>query len=87
MPQRQVQANYEVTIRIDVTASSPMHAATVARDMLLDPSTQFDADVHPIEWYEPADEYLPNYDHGWNARFVGGVRPDHVFGFERLRNK
>lgn len=60
---------FMVEFQIEVKASSPEKAATVARDMLLDPSTDIMAEVYQRTWVEGADEWLPDPDHGWTVRF------------------
>ena len=55
---------FEVRFEIDVEASSPEQAATIARDMLLDPDTRLNAQVLAYEWYAPAEDWLPSDDSG-----------------------
>ena len=67
---------YEVRFAIDVRASSPEQAATIARDMVLDPDTELHADVHEYEYYEPAEDWFPCVDHGVLVYF-GDIWPRH----------
>jgi hypothetical protein len=60
---------YEVVLEIEVEASSPTHAATIARDMMLDSDTKLLMDVHRVVWCEAAEVAFPDRDQGWQARF------------------
>jgi hypothetical protein len=60
---------FEVRFLIEVRAASPEQAATIARDMLLDPDSDMHADVHPIEYYKAADDYFPVEGRGWSVYF------------------
>jgi hypothetical protein len=77
---------YAVVFEIEVDASSPERAATIARDSLLNPNVSIHADVHEYKYYGPADDWFPERDEGWQADFDerGGVRP-HIFGWKTLR--
>jgi hypothetical protein len=72
---------YEVRFALEVRASSPEQAATIARDMLLDLDTGLCADVHAYEYCKPADDWFPSEDCGvWFA--FGDRRPDFIYGGE-----
>jgi hypothetical protein len=66
-------AKFEVRFTVEVIASSPEQAATIAHDMVLDPDAPVHADVHAFEYYEPADDWFPCEDHGVSVWF-GDVR-------------
>lgn len=69
-----MRPTFEVVCKIEVCASSPERAATTARDMMLDPHTELHVDVHPIEFLEAADDWIPNDDRGWSVWFGKPVR-------------
>jgi hypothetical protein len=72
-------SKFEVRFAIDVVASSPEQAATIARDMLLDLDTELHADVHEYEYHEPAEDWFPCEDHGV-AVYFGDIRPAYIYG-------
>lgn len=59
---------FEVVCRIEVCASTPVRAATVARDLMMDPDGELRVDVHRIEWLKEAQDYFPNEKRGWDVR-------------------
>ena len=75
---------YTVRFEIEVHAATPEQAATIARDMLLDPDVLTHADVFPMEYVEEADDWFPTYERGWAARFEGSVHPDYCIEWETL---
>ena len=66
---------YIVRLDVEVEAETPYRAATVARDMMLDPDSDLNVDVLPMEYCEAADDYFPSERRGWYAQFKGAVRP------------
>jgi len=79
-----MKANYSVRFEVEVRAATPEQAATIARDIMLDPTAQISVDVFPMEYVEAADEWFPTEKHGWYASFDGSVHPDNCFAWERL---
>jgi hypothetical protein len=78
-------AKFEVVLTLEIEANSPKHAATIARDMMLDPDERMLMDVHPVTWCEEARDHFPEHDRGWQARFEkpGEVRPSDMIGWGR----
>lgn len=80
---------FEVTWSVDINASSPEHAAMTARDMMLDASEEVVLlDVRQYTYCEPADDYFPDLDHGWQARFEDTrdpVRPSRMIELITLK--
>jgi len=68
---------FEVVLELEIRAETPAQAATIARDMMLDPHQELLCDVHDYEHIKEADDWFPNHRHGWQARFDkrSGVRP------------
>jgi hypothetical protein len=66
-----------VVWEIELEAKSPEHAATIARDMMLDPDERMLLDVHPLAYHREAEDWFPDRTRGWQARFEksGEVRP------------
>ena len=50
---------YTVTFEVEVHAATPTQAATVARDMMLDPDAEISVNIYPMEWIEEAEELSP----------------------------
>ena len=67
---------FEVRFEIDVEALSPEQAATIARDMLLDPDTWLMGNVRAYQFHEPADDWFPCEDKGVSVYF-GDQWPRH----------
>lgn len=96
----QCRATFTVRFDIEVCASTPEHAARIARDIALDPTAKLYADVLPHEYVEEAEEWFPTSEHGWSAYFgewrdgVRGhdrkplsdpVKPTEIIGWERVK--
>ena len=60
---------FQVVWSEEIWATSPVHAARIARDMMLNPDVILYADVHPVEYCEEADDWFPVMVRGWQARF------------------
>jgi hypothetical protein len=73
-------AQFEVRFTVEVRASSPEQAASIARDMLLDPDTQLHGDVHAFEYYEPAEAWFPCEDHGVSVYFGDRRSMAYIYG-------
>jgi hypothetical protein len=71
--------NYQVVLELEVMAKTPEQAATIARDIMLDPDSEFAVDVHKIVYVADADDWMPDTDHGWQERF-GGIFHEHFPG-------
>ena len=52
----QMPKNYQVVVELEVMAETPEQAATVARDIMLNPDFDFRADVHKMVYVEDADD-------------------------------
>jgi hypothetical protein len=71
---------FEVRFAIDVEAPSPEQAATLVRDMFLDPDTWLTGDVRAHEFCEEADDWFPSEDRGVSVYF-GDLWPRHyIYG-------
>jgi hypothetical protein len=68
--------NYQVVLELEVMAKTPDQAATIARDIMLDPDSEFAVDVHKIVWCEEAWDSFPDHDTGTQCRF-GGIYHEH----------
>ena len=79
---------FEVVLELEIRAETPAQAATIARDMMLDPCQELLCDVHEYERVEEADDWFPDRKHGWQARFDkhGGVRPTDMIAWHRMEN-
>ena len=45
-------------------------------------------DVHPVVFCKEADDYFPDHDRGWQARFdEPGVRPTEMIEWEKVKAK
>jgi hypothetical protein len=69
-----MRPTFEVVCRSEVHASAPELAATVARDMMLDPDTPLHVDVHPMEYVKDAEDWFPDSNRGWSVWFSRPVR-------------
>lgn len=70
--------HYYLKLAMEILADSPEHAATIGRDRMLDPMEPLVFDIHPTEYEDPPDEWLPIMHRGWNALYCGNhpaVRP------------
>jgi hypothetical protein len=76
---------YTARFEIEVQAGTPQQAATIARDIMLDPDAQISVDVHSMEYVDAADSWFPIEKQGWYAWFDGSVRPENFFAWERVR--
>jgi hypothetical protein len=77
---------YEVVFEIAVAASSPEKAAAKVRDMLLDPGLPINCDVYAIKYCAEAEDWFPDRDSGWQARFdQGGVRPSKIVAWTTVK--
>jgi hypothetical protein len=79
-------ATYTVRFEIEINAATPLQAATIARDMMLDPDSKVHVDIFPMEWIEEAEEYHPTHKRGWYAWFDGSVHPKDCFAWEVLKS-
>jgi len=77
---------FEVVLELEIKAETPEQAATIARDMMLNPDEELLFDVHPMSYDEAFDGYLPNRKVGWQARFEkrGSVRPSDMINWYTL---
>jgi hypothetical protein len=77
---------FEVVLELEIRAETPEQAATIARDMMLDPCQPLLCDVHPFERIEEADDWFPDRKRGWQARFDkhGGVRPADMIAWYQM---
>jgi hypothetical protein len=83
----QMPKNYQVVVELEVMAKTPEQAATIARDIMLNPDSDFRADVHKIVYVEDADDWMPDHDEGWQMSF-GGVYYEHFpNGLTRVTRK
>jgi hypothetical protein len=74
---------YTVRFEIEVHAATPKQAATIARDIMLDPDAKISVDVFPMEFVEEADDWFPTEKYGWYAWFDGSVHPEDCFAWEK----
>lgn len=79
------QSTYTVRFQFEVKADNPTQAATVARDIMLDPEAKISVDVFPMEYVEAADDWFHTEKHGWYAWFDGSVRPEECFAWEMMK--
>jgi hypothetical protein len=92
-PGCEIDPTYEVECKIEVRASSPEQAASIARDMMLDPDSRLFFHVYPFEYVEAAGESHPTGEHGWAAYFgdwhgkraVDPVRPTDCVAWVRAK--
>jgi hypothetical protein len=76
---------YTVRFEIEVRASSPKQAATIARDTMLNPDAKINVDVHAMYYHPEADDDFPVERSGWYAHFDGAVQPVIFFAWERMK--
>ena len=79
--------NFTVRFDIEISADTPRQAAIMARDVLLNPDAHIGLDVHPMEYVQTADMWVPVENHGWHGWFRDSVRPAHFFAWERMNLK
>ena len=75
---------YTVQLEVEINAASPRQAATIARDMMLNPDVYLHFDVLPMVWIEGAEEYHPTDRRGWYASFEGSVHPKDFFAWSTM---
>lgn len=75
---------YTVRFEVVVRAATPKQAATIARDMMLNPDAKISVDVFQMEYVEAADDWFPVEQYGWYAWFDGSVHPKDCFAWDRL---
>jgi hypothetical protein len=75
---------FEVVFEVEVEAKSAEHAATIARDMMLNPDIELNVDVHQVVYNEEVDDNIPDRDRGWYALFgPGRVKPIDCFKWNK----
>ena len=52
------QRTMRLSSNSEVMAKTPEQAATIARDIMLDPDSEFPVDVHKIVYVEDADDWM-----------------------------
>jgi hypothetical protein len=72
---------YTVRFEAEINAATPLRAATIARDMMMDPDSKISVDVFPMEYVEEAEDYFMTDRHGWYAWFDGSVHPKDCFAW------
>jgi hypothetical protein len=88
-----IPPTFEVRFEVDVRAETPEQAACIAREMLLDPDSRVHCDVHPYEWVEAADDWVPTSKRGTLVYFgdhrkgaaAAPVRPSDSVAWTRIK--
>jgi hypothetical protein len=86
-PSSEMPKNYEVVVKLEVMAKTPEQAATIARDIMLDPDSEFHADVHKIIFCEEAWDSFPDHSRGWQVSFGGTYHEWQPNGMVRVTRK
>ena len=81
---------YVIMFELEVLSDSPEHAAMIGRDIMLDPFEAAKFDVHETEWDGFFGEWMPDMEHGWQARYCGNhpaVKPCQMIEWQRLKTE